>query len=30
VIHSIKKVDALKKRDPDFHNLINTFMANFK
>jgi chromosomal replication initiator protein len=30
VIHSIKKVDELRKRDPDFNKLITTFLANFK
>jgi chromosomal replication initiator protein len=30
VIHSIKKVDELRKRDADFNNLIATFLSNFK
>ena len=30
VIHSIKKVDDLRKRDPDFNKLITTFLGNFK
>src|SRR3954463_6126515 len=30
VIHSIKKVDELRKRDDDFNKLITTFLANFR
>jgi chromosomal replication initiator protein len=30
VIHSIKKVDELRKRDADFNKLITTFVGNFK
>jgi chromosomal replication initiator protein len=30
VIHSIKKVDELRKRDPDFNNLITTFLQSFR
>jgi chromosomal replication initiator protein len=30
VIHSIKKVDELRKRDADFNKLISTFLGNFK
>jgi chromosomal replication initiator protein len=30
VIHSIKKVDELRKRDSDFNNLITMFLANFR
>ena len=30
VIHSIKKVDELRKRDPDFNNLMNTFLQSFR
>ena len=29
VIHSIKKVDALCKRDREFHTLINSFLESF-
>jgi len=30
VIHSIKKVEELRKRDADFNKLITTFLGNFK
>jgi chromosomal replication initiator protein len=30
VIHSIKKVEELRKRDGDFNNLIATFLSHFK
>jgi chromosomal replication initiator protein len=30
VIHSIKKVDELRKRDADFNKLISTFLSNFR
>ena len=30
VIHSIRKVEELRKRDIDFNNLINTFLGNFR
>ncbi|HXK39467.1 MAG TPA: helix-turn-helix domain-containing protein, partial [Candidatus Paceibacterota bacterium] len=30
VIHSIKKVDELRKRDPDFNNLITSFLQSFR
>jgi chromosomal replication initiator protein len=30
VIHSIKKVDELRKRDTDFNNLITTFLQSFR
>ena len=30
VIHSIKKVDALRKSDTDFNTLINSFLESFK
>jgi chromosomal replication initiator protein len=30
VIHSIKKVEEQRKRDPDFNKLITTFLANFR
>jgi chromosomal replication initiator protein len=30
VIHSIKKVDALRKSDADFNTLINSFLESFK
>jgi chromosomal replication initiator protein len=30
VIHSIRKIDALRKRDGDFNTLINTFMESFR
>jgi chromosomal replication initiator protein len=30
VIHSIKKIDNLRKNDVDFHNLIDSFMESFK
>src|SRR6476469_932682 len=30
VIHSIKKVEVLRKREPDFNNLITAFLEHFK
>src|SRR5438874_3172541 len=30
VIHSIKKVEELRKTDPDFNSLINNFLESFK
>src|SRR3954469_11374220 len=30
VIHSIRKVDELRKRDENFNKLITTFLANFR
>ena len=30
VIHSIKKVDALRKHDGDFNSLINNFLESFR
>jgi chromosomal replication initiator protein len=30
VIHSIRKVDDLRKRDTDFNNLIESFLENFR
>jgi chromosomal replication initiator protein len=30
VIHSIKKVDELRKKDGDFNSLINTFLGQFR
>jgi chromosomal replication initiator protein len=30
VIHSIRKVDLLRKRDRDFNNLINNFIESFR
>jgi chromosomal replication initiator protein len=30
VIHSIRKVEELRKRDGDFHSLINNFLTNFR
>jgi chromosomal replication initiator protein len=30
VIHSIKKVDQLRKRDTDFNNLMNSFLESFR
>ena len=30
VIHSIRKVEALRKRDGNFNSLINTFMESFR
>jgi chromosomal replication initiator protein len=30
VIHSIRKVDDLRKRDGDFNTLINTFLETFR
>jgi chromosomal replication initiator protein len=30
VIHSIRKIEDLRKRDPDFNTLINNFLAAFR
>jgi chromosomal replication initiator protein len=30
VIHSIRKIEALRKRDGDFNTLINTFLESFR
>jgi chromosomal replication initiator protein len=30
VIHSIKKVDELRKRDRDFNTLMGSFLESFK
>ena len=30
VIHSIRKIEDLRKRDGDFNTLINTFMESFR
>ena len=30
VIHSIKKVENMRSRDPDFNNLISTFLQSFR
>src|SRR5215468_8573794 len=30
VIHSIRKVDDMRKRDPDFNSLINNFLEGFR
>jgi chromosomal replication initiator protein len=30
VIHSIKKIDDLRKRDGDFNTLVNNFLENFR
>jgi chromosomal replication initiator protein len=30
VIHSVRKIDGLRKRDPDFDRLINTFVQAFR
>jgi chromosomal replication initiator protein len=30
VIHSIKKIEEMRKRDGDFHNLINSFLESFR
>jgi chromosomal replication initiator protein len=30
VIHSIRKIEDLRQRDPDFHNQINTFIESFR
>jgi len=30
VIHSIRKIEALRQRDGDFNNLINTFVESFR
>ena len=30
VIHSIRKIEDLRQKDPDFHNQINTFIESFR
>jgi chromosomal replication initiator protein len=30
VIHSIRKVEEMRKRDADFNNLMNTFLEGFR
>jgi chromosomal replication initiator protein len=30
VIHSVRKIDLMRKRDPDFDRLINSFLQTFK
>ena len=30
VIHSIKKIEELRKTDPDFNNLMSSFLQAFK
>jgi chromosomal replication initiator protein len=30
VIHSIRKIDTMRKRDPEFDRLINSFVQSFK
>jgi chromosomal replication initiator protein len=30
VIHSIKKVEALRKRDQNFNTVLNSFLENFR
>jgi chromosomal replication initiator protein len=30
VIHSVRKIDNLRKRDPEFDRLINTFVQAFR
>jgi chromosomal replication initiator protein len=30
VIHSIKKVESLRKRDGNFNSLLNSFLENFQ
>jgi chromosomal replication initiator protein len=30
VIHSIRKVDDMRKRDPDFNSLISNFLEGFR
>ena len=30
VIHSVRKIDGLRKRDPDFDRLINSFVQAFR
>ena len=30
VIHSIRKIDTLRKRDGDFNNLVNNMLGNFR
>ena len=30
VIHSIKKVDEMRKKNPEFHTLVGNFIESFK
>jgi chromosomal replication initiator protein len=30
VIHSVRKIDGLRKRDPEFDRLINSFVQAFR
>jgi hypothetical protein len=30
VIHSIRKIDDMRKRDGDFNNLLNGFLQSFR
>jgi chromosomal replication initiator protein len=30
VIHSIRKIEDMRQKDPDFHNQINTFIESFR
>ena len=30
VIHSVRKIESLRKKDPDFDRLINTFIQAFR
>jgi chromosomal replication initiator protein len=30
VIHSIRKVEEMRKRDPDFNSLIHMMLTNFR
>ena len=30
VIHSVRKIDTMRKRDPEFDRLINSFVQSFK
>jgi len=30
VIHSIKKVDDMRKKSPEFHSLVGNFIESFK
>jgi chromosomal replication initiator protein len=30
VIHSITKIEELRRRDPDFNTLVNSYLENFR
>jgi chromosomal replication initiator protein len=30
VIHSIRKIEEMRRKDADFHNQINTFIESFR